>query len=414
MPTEKRLHLFDACGIELEYMVVDRETLDVRPISHHLLLDPAGKPTSEVAHGNMAWSNELTQHVLELKTNGPRTSLAGLAADFQQQVQTVNQQLAIDHAQLLPTAMHPWMNPDQEMQLWPFDYSPVYKAFHQVFDCRGHGWANLQSMHINLPFAGDAEFGRLHAAIRLVLPVLPGLAASSPWMELRHTGCLDQRLHVYANNARKIPGISGRIIPEPFYTQADYEARILQPMYAQIAPFDPAGVLQDEFLNARGAIARFDRGAIEIRVIDVQECPLMDMAIAVLTIAVIKKLVSEAWTPLREQQLVDVEQLRDIFDGTVRDAELSNLQDVQFLRHFGIQTGSLTVREFWCEMFAQVCDNIQMEVPEVIPAIEMILDKGCLARRLLSVHGTSPTKTELMQLYQRLTVCLDRGEMFFE
>lgn len=414
MPAEKRLHLFAACGIELEYMIVDRETLDVRPISHHLLLDTAGEPTSEVEHGNMSWSNELTQHVLELKTNGPRASLAGLAADFQQQVRNVNQKLEIDDAQLLPTAMHPWMNPDLEMQLWPFDYSPVYKAFHQVFDCRGHGWANLQSMHINLPFADDAEFGRLHAAIRLMLPVLPGLAASSPWMELQHGGSLDQRLNVYANNARKIPGISGRIIPEPVYTQADYEARILHPMYAQIAPFDPAGVLQDEFLNARGAIARFDRGAIEIRVIDVQECPLMDIAIAVLTIAVIKKLVSEEWSSLSEQQLVDVEQLRDILDGTVRDADLANLKDVQFLRHFGIQAGSVTVREFWREMFDQVCDNIMKEVPEVIPAIEMILDRGCLARRLLSVHGTSPTKAQLTQIYHRLAVCLAHGEMFLE
>ena len=31
-----------------------------------------------------------------------------------------------------------------------------------------------------VPFADDAEFGRLHAAIRLALPIAPGIAASSP------------------------------------------------------------------------------------------------------------------------------------------------------------------------------------------------------------------------------------------
>ena len=34
-------------------------------------------------------------------------------------------------------------------------------------------------------------------------------------------------------------------------------------------------------MNSRGAIARFDRNAIEIRVIDVQECPKADLAIAI-------------------------------------------------------------------------------------------------------------------------------------
>ena len=63
----------------------------------------------------------------------------------------------------------------------------MYEAYDRIFDCRGHGWANLQAVHLNLPFSGDEEFGRLHAAIRLVLPIMPadrimasGLATSLP------------------------------------------------------------------------------------------------------------------------------------------------------------------------------------------------------------------------------------------
>ena len=82
----------------------------------------------------------------------------------------------------MPTAMHPWMDPATETVLWD-DATDVYRTYDRIYGCRGHGWANLQSMHVNLPFADDSQFARLHAAIRLVLPLLPALAASSPIAE---------------------------------------------------------------------------------------------------------------------------------------------------------------------------------------------------------------------------------------
>ena len=116
------------------------------------------------------------------------------------------------------------------MVIWPHDYSIVYEAFNRIFDCRGHGWANLQAVHLNLPFADDAEFARLHAAIRVLLPILPALAASSPIFEGRLSGVLDTRLDVYRNNCRKIPLATGRVIPEPVFSAADYHGRILEPL----------------------------------------------------------------------------------------------------------------------------------------------------------------------------------------
>lgn len=412
MSAETKLHLFDAFGIELEYMIVDRAALNVQPISHVILRDETGTPVSEIEHGPLAISNELTHHVIEVKTNGPRSSLIGLAQDFQTEVQSVNEALQAENARLLPTAMHPWMQPDQEMKLWPFDYSPVYNAFHRVFDCRGHGWANLQSMHINLPFHGDEEFSRLHAAIRILLPVLPGLAASSPFIEGVSQGNLDQRLYAYANNSRKIPSVSGRVIPEPYFTHDDYVAGIFEPMYSEIAPHDPDGVLQDEFLNARGAIARFDRNAIEIRVIDVQECPAADLAIASLTIAVLKKLTQETWTPLESQQSWNVEPLREIFDAVTRDAENTVLDDTAYLQLFGLNTPSATVQELWLHLF-EICEpQIEKDCPEVIPHIKMILQQGSLASRIVNSIGRTPSSEQLRNTYQQLADCLQLGVMF--
>ncbi len=86
---------------------------------------------------------------------------------------------------------------------WPHEYSPVYEAYDRIFDCRGHGWANPQSVHLNLPLTGDDEFGRLRAAIRLLLPIMPALAASSPVIDGRLTGLMDSRLEVYRTNRRR-------------------------------------------------------------------------------------------------------------------------------------------------------------------------------------------------------------------
>ena len=78
----KPLGLFDAYGVELEYMLVDAETLDVAPTADELLEAAAGEHTDEFENGPIAWNNELALHVIEFKCNGPRPSLAGLATTF--------------------------------------------------------------------------------------------------------------------------------------------------------------------------------------------------------------------------------------------------------------------------------------------------------------------------------------------
>jgi glutamate---cysteine ligase / carboxylate-amine ligase len=152
--------------------------------------------------------------------------------------------------------MHPWMDPRRETRLWPHGNRAIYKTFDRLFDCRGHGWSNLQSTHLNLPFRGDEEFRRLHTAIRLLLPLLPALAASSPFVEGRAAPMLDMRLEVYRHNCARVPSIAGRIVPEWVPTPACYEERILARIQRDLEPLDPERRLHAEWVNARGAIAR--------------------------------------------------------------------------------------------------------------------------------------------------------------
>ena len=403
-------HLFERIGVELEYMVVDRQKLNIRPIVDQLIHHVAGAYTSDVDRGDLAWSNELALHVLELKTNGPALQLTGLAERFQHEIHQVNQLLANFDARLMPTAMHPWMDPYQEMQLWPHEYNAVYEAFNRIFDCRGHGWANLQSMHLNLPFANDEEFGRLHAAIRLILPLLPGVAASSPLVSGRPTGMIDNRMDVYRRNSIRVREVAGDIIPEPAFTESDYREKIFEPMYAAIRAWDIDGVLQDEFLNARGAIARFGRGTIEIRVIDIQECPQADLGIAALTWATLQALCSEHWSTWSQQRSVPTDSLVKMLDHSIRDADRAVILDRDYLQHFGCTLIAPTVGDLWSHIVQCLPPNNITTDPALRSSIDHILQQGPLSRRILSAIRERSRST--FEIYQELCDCLEEGRLF--
>lgn len=409
-----QLHLFEGFGIELEYMIVDRETLDVKPIADQLLTQAAGVLASDFDDGPISWSNELALHVIELKTNGPAGSLVDLAQKFQRSLNRLAQIAEQFDARLMPTAMHPWMNPIDELKLWPHDFNPIYEAYNRIFDCRGHGWANLQSMHINLPFAGDDEFGRLHAAVRLVLPILPAIAASSPFVDGRETGFLDYRMEVYRHNSAKLPSITGLVIPEPVFTQSDYEHEIFDVSYRAIAPYDPDGILQEPFLNSRGAIARFDRGAIEIRVIDIQECPEVDLAIAEMVTRLVQMLVGEAFLSYQQQQQIATKPLFDIFLGVIRDADLTDIRDRQYLEAMGVSCSHATAGDVWAILLARMIDY-PFDEPlsnATVSIIETIVGRGPLARRITSAVGHDSDR--LPSIYGRLCDCLQQGKMFLD
>lgn len=380
---EQQLQWFEAFGVELEYMLVDRASLDVRPIADELLRAAAGSIVSEVDRGVISWSNELALHVIELKSTEPAPNLAALPEAFDAQLAEMDHILAGMQAAVLPTAMHPWMDPDRELRLWPHDYNPVYQAYNRIFDCRGHGWANLQSAHLNLPFAGDDQFGRLHAAIRLLLPLLPALAASSPVVDSQLTGFADNRMRVYRDNSKRVPSLTGQVVPEGVFTRADYESRIFQTMYRDIAPYDTEGILCHEWLNSRGAIARFDRDAIEIRVLDVQETPAADIAICEAIVAVLKLLVSERWTSYAEQRQVSTETLSQLLNATTREAELAVVSDRQLLRQFGLEALAGGDSPLRCDQLWQVLiEQVAAEVSQ-LDRLQVILEQGTLARRIV-------------------------------
>jgi len=405
---ERSFGLFEAFGIELEYAIVDAETLDVRPLADRLIAAEHGSIENEIERGAMAWSNELARHVIEIKTNGPVAKLDGIAERFEREVARIEERLQPLGARLMPMAMHPWMDPQREFEIWPHGDREIYAAFHRIFDCRGHGWANLQSMHLNLPFADDAEFGRLHAAIRALLPILPALAASSPFADGRHAGLLDGRLEVYRTNARRVPSVSGELIPEPVFTRGDYAA-LLAGIYADLAPLDPAGTLRHEWVNARGCIARFDRMALEIRLIDVQETPRADLAIAAAVSAVARALCEHGAGQQARLRALETPRLARILRDTCASAECARIEDRGYLEGLGLDGAPRSAGELWRELVET--HTAGGEPMEHRPALEILLEEGCLARRMLRRVGTRPDRDALQALVRELCDCLREGRL---
>lgn len=401
---------FSVYGIELEYMIVDAQDLRVRPIADQVLRALAGRDTAEVERGAVAWSNELARHVIEVKTNGPCADLQQAAVAFHEAIIDVHERLTPLAARLLPSGMHPWMNPEQEFQLWPVDEEGIYNTFDRIFDCRGHGWSNLQSMHINLPFKDDEQLQGVHESVRMLLPLMPALAASSPYVEGKRARHADERLAVYRSNARRVPSVSGWVIPESVKTRQEYEARVLEPIYHALAPFDEEGILRHEWVNARGAIARFDRMAVEIRVLDTQECPRMDVAVAYLVTETLRQVAldgrfsatGEAWPPERLAATLSQVILRG-GDTVVDDAE--------YLSAWGLEKTPRTAREVWADLISRLPTPPPSQASLHADA-RWLVDNGSLSERLVRKLGATPQLDQLRHHYGTLADCLLNSRRF--
>ncbi len=408
---KRPLHLFEGFGIELEYMIVDSETLNVRAISDKLLQKAAGKIVNEVSRGGIAWSNELVLHVIEFKSDGAAKTLSGAGPEFQKEAESACIMLQEFNAMLMPGGIHPWMDPHNGVALWPHEYNPIYESYNRIFDCRGHGWANLQSTHLNLPFYGDDEFEKLHAALRVLLPLIPAMAASSPIAESQKQSFLDFRMEAYRTNSIKIPSITGLIVPEAIFSQEEYTEKILQAMYREISEHDRDGILQEEWLNSRGLMPRWDRNAIEIRVIDTQESPESDIAILEWITSAAKRLAGEEWSPLHDQKNWSEQELYPILLSTIRDGEEAQIDNSRYLQLFGLHQHSVKAGDL-CRHIYQISDIENDFSPTSAELLDIIFREGPLGRRILRSLPDSFDHHDLVNTYRKLCFCLRDGKPF--
>lgn len=404
-----RIHLFQAYGIELEYMIVDRETLTVKPVADELIRSETGNYDTDFVRDSVTWSNELVLHVVELKGSRPEQDLLAIEEALAENVRYVNSILSQWNAMLMPTGAHPFMNPVEETRLWPHGDSRIYETYNRIFDCRGHGWSNVQSTHLNLPFYDDQEFARLHAAVRLILPILPALCASTPMLNGKFTGSYDTRLKYYKSNQNKIPSIAGKIIPEAVFSRRNYLQVIYDKIKADLAPLDPDRILNPIWVNSRGAIARFDRGSLEIRVMDCQECAKADVAIVALVIETLKELVRGSFADHDAQMKWKTEPLANLLDVCMEAGAAATIDHPEYLGVFGLGPGKLTAAELWTAIVEKVMND---PLKTWRPTLDVILRQGTLAERIIRALHQDYSRENTVSVYKRLASCLANDEMF--
>lgn len=382
--------LFSVYGIESEYMIVDANTLKVCPIADKVLQNlNAGEICNEVELGPIAWSNELVNHVLELKCSSPVADLNNLDKIFFESIQQIQTILSQWNCILMPTAMNPWFMPLEETVLWPHGQRDIYSLYNEIFDCRGHGWSNLQSVHINLPYKDESEFVKLHSAIRVVLPLIPFFAASSPFYENKKGPLADNRLAFYEKNQAKIPSIIGNIIPENVQSLKEYHD-LLNKIYSDISHYDHAKTLQNPWLNSRAAIPKFDVQAIEIRLMDIQESSYMDFALIHLFVSLIKYIINMP---------VDLS-LSDLYLRQVYDQSKEYHPQVPLGPYFKLFQSSPETGSFE-ELRTKLIEKFLPQIPKSYHhALQVISKQGSLAQRLVKEPLSIDLYKKIIQSFQ--------------
>ncbi len=392
---------YEVVGLEIEYPIVDAR-LEPAGAVEGLLARLAGRATSDVVLGDLGASNEIVDHVVELKNDAPLPHLADVEAVLAEGVRRVGAVLADQGLRLLPTAMHPWLDPRQT-RLWRRSNRRIYDTYARLFDVGTHGWANVQATHVNLPYGDEADAAAMMQAAGMLVPYLPALAASSPMVDgvLQPTVCT--RLAWIVQHQARVPASCGDIVPEPCTGWADYERTVIEPMYDAVDALPDAGALRREYFNARGAVFKRSRTSMEVRVLDTQECVKMDVAVAAFVRGALAWLAGRVADDLvRPPQDVLVAD----FHAVIRDGSRARVRAPHLL---GPRGG--TARDALAALLEGAAANVPTADVPYVDLAGRIVASGSLSERMaafLAPHADRPTalRRAARRLYEDLAECL--------
>ena len=405
---------FEVAGVELEYPTVDRD-LNVVPLVEPAFRTLAGRGVSDVDLGAVGFSNEIADHVFEVKTMAPVRSLIEAETVLFEGIQRFTAVLRDElDARLMPTGMHPWFDP-RKGKLWTRSGLRVYTTYARLFDVRTHGWMNVHASHLNLPFGDERETMAMHTAAALLIPYLPALAASSPMHDGELQPSVDGRMAFIVEHQARIPESCGQIVPEYVDSFAGYRKNILQPMYAALdrLPDPDTDVIRHDFFNTRGAVFKFGRRAMEVRVLDTQECVKMDVAIAAFVRASLKHLTARILAG--KVVLPPHELLVEDFRACVRNGSAA----VVSAPHLAVErdeTGRTDVRAVLRHLLEGARKAARKDEAPYLELVARVVETGSLSERIRAelapfADASDEVFTEAARrIYIELMDCLEANE----
>jgi len=291
-------------GPEHEFSIVD-ENLKALPIADKVIKDFRGRIVNFVEKSYFSFGKELQLHVMEFKPNKPFRSPATFEEKMHSAILTIWDFLERKYkAGLLGTGMHPTLRLE-ETGIWPHRHRQIYKAYGKIFNLKQHGWLNIQSFQLNLPYFSERKAILIHNILANVCAYLPAVSAASPIYEGQLSDYIDNRLYFYIENQKEIPSITGNVIPEYVYSFRQYRDEIIKRYTLDLEKVGADRcLLNKEWVNSRAVVLRFDKKALEIRVMDEQECIKSDVALSCFIRALARGFMKERLPMLPTENLV--------------------------------------------------------------------------------------------------------------
>jgi gamma-glutamyl:cysteine ligase YbdK (ATP-grasp superfamily) len=386
-------------GPEHEYALVG-EDLQVLPISDQIIKTTHGRITNFIEMPQFTFGKELQMHVMEIKANQPFQTPSQFEETMQNAVNSLHQIVHKHGAQLLGTGMHPLLKLS-DTAVWPHYHRKIYRQYGRIFNLNQHGWLNIQSFHLNLPYQKEADAIQIHNQLANLCAYLPAIAASSPIFESEEGPDIDNRLHFYETNQKEVPSVVGEVIPQYVTSLSQYKRDVIGAYSRDLAN---AGadktLLNREWVNSRGIIFRFDRCALELRVMDEQECIRSDVALACFVRATLRGLLATNAELLPHNLLV-----KD-FNTTIKSGLSAKVSS----------PNGKTARQV-CQHYLKLAqEHSDGDEKKYLWLIEKRIANGCLSERIRADVLKRAEKTDFHQavvdVYSILIRCLADNEPY--
>jgi hypothetical protein len=213
---------------------------------------------------------------------------------------------------------------------------------------------------------------------------------------------VDNRLYFYRLNQREVPSVTGDVIPENVSSLAQYRKEVIGQYSRDLAK---AGIektlLSKEWVNSRGVIFRFDRSALEVRVMDEQECVKSDVALSCYVRAALRGLISSKDAPLPHNLLVSD------FNST-----LTSGLDAKVLNPHGPKA-----RQVCQYLFDLAWANADKEEKKYLPIVQKRIERGSLSELIRGRISKRAQKTDIKEailgVYSTLIKCLADNQPYF-
>jgi len=367
-----------------------------------VIKDFHGRIVNFVEASNYTFGKELQMHVMELKPNAPFKSPEEFNETMHDAVLSLLNFLKFKYgAFLLGTGMHPLMRLE-ETSVWSHRHRQIYETYSKVFNLKQHGWLNIQSFQLNLPYSKEENGILLHNLLANLCAYLPAISASSPIYEEKIGENVDNRLHFYMMNQKEVPSITGDVIPEYVSSFDQYRKEIIERYSMDLAnACVKDNLLHQDWVNSRGVIFRFDRKALEIRVMDEQECVKSDVALSCFIRATLRGFMHGISELLPHDTLVK----------DYKSIVLNGL-DAKVLHPYGS-----TARKVCQYFFKTASENATDEEKKYLPIIQKRIEHGSLSEiikeRIRKKAQKTDFKEAIISIYSMLIRNLENNQPYF-